>query len=355
LRIANRLKRLRPRLTEAESDALLVSQPENRYYLSGFSGSAGFLLITAQKAILATDFRYVEQAKIEAPDYELFQISNVSTGWLPGLVAELGVRRLGFESGHITFIMHQQLTDALSKARSQLELVPVEGLVESLRAIKEAEEIALITRAREIADDALRYIEDIIHPGMTEKETAWEIERFLREKGSQAVPFEIIVASGPNSALPHAKPSSRAIRPDEPIIMDIGARCNGYCSDLSRTICLGTPDDFKKVYNIVLSAQKAALTGIKEGMTGNQADSLARKVIDEAGYAQAFGHSLGHGIGLAPHEAPRLGPGSQEQLTAGMVFTIEPGIYLAGWGGVRIEDDFVIENGSARVISEAGG
>jgi len=189
---------------------------------------------------------------------------------------------------------------------------------------------------------------------MSEKELAWEIEKFLREKGSEAVPFDIIVASGPHSALPHAKPSSRRIHPGEPVIIDMGAKCEGYSSDMSRTICLGTPDDtFSRVYDTVLEAQSAATDGIKEGMSGEQADSLARAVIKQAGYGEAFGHGLGHGIGLAAHEQPRLGPGSAEPLTSGMVFTIEPGIYLTGWGGVRIEDVAVMEGGKLRAISKA--
>jgi len=226
--------------------------------------------------------------------------------------------------------------------------------VESLRAIKEPEEIELITKAVEISDSAVEYIKDVIHVGMNEKELAWEIEKFMRENGSQSLPFDIIVASGPNSALPHAKPSSRAIQPGEPILIDIGARIGGYASDLTRTICLGTPDKaFNKIYDIVLGAQLTAIAMIKENMTGEEADSLARVVIEEAGYNEAFGHGLGHGIGLAPHELPRLGPNSSERLVDGMVFTIEPGIYLSGWGGVRIEDVVIMENGKLRVITKA--
>jgi Xaa-Pro aminopeptidase len=356
LRIANRLQKLRQRLAEQNIDALLISQPENRYYLSGFNGSSGFLLITLQNAILATDFRYLEQVKIQAPDYDIFQITNDTANWFPGLVGELKSKRLGFEAGDVTLAMYQQLTDVLSKAKSQLKLVPTNGLVESLRARKEPEEIELITKAIEITDNTFEHIEDIIHAGMTEKEVAWEIEKSLREGGSEAMPFDIIVASGPNSAMPHAKPSSRTIQSGEPIIIDIGANCEGYSSDLTRTVCLGIRDNnFNTVYDTVLRAQQAALTGIEASITGEQADGLARAVIEQAGYGKAFGHALGHGIGLAPHEQPRLGPKSSEQLVDGMVFTIEPGIYLTGWGGVRIEDDVLMENGKARVISKARG
>lgn len=354
MKISNRLQNLRQKLVEKELDAIFISQPENRYYLSSFDGSAGFLLITAQDAILATDFRYIEQVKRQAPDYKIFQITNDMADWLPELIAELNLRRLGFEAEDITFAMYRQLTEILDKRQSQLKLIPLDGLVESLRAVKEPAEIELITRAVEISDNAFQYIEDLIHAGMSEKEVAWEIEKFMRESGSQTVPFDIIVASGPNSALPHAKPSLRTIQSGEPVLFDIGAKVDDYSSDLSRTICLGTPDEtFKKVYDIVLGAQLTALAIIKEGMTGERADSLARTVIAEAGYGEAFGHALGHGVGLASHESPRLGPGSTELLTSGMVFTVEPGVYLPGWGGVRIEDLVVMENGQVRVISKA--
>ncbi len=331
-----------------------MSQPENRYYLSGFNGSSGFLLITSQNTILATDFRYKEQAKAQAPDYKTFQIAGDVANWLPGLIAELDLRKLGFEAGDITFTIYQQLTEALNRAESKLSLVPVDGLVESLRAIKEPEEIEFITKAAGITDDAFEHIEDMIQAGMSENEVAWEVEKFLREKGSEPIPFDIIVASGPNSALPHAKPSPRRIHHSEPVVIDIGARVSGYSSDLSRTICLGTPDDtFNKVYDTVLNAQLAAMAAIKKGMTSGDIDNSARMVIKKAGYGEAFGHGLGHGVGLAPHEQPRLGPNSTELLTNGMVFTVEPGIYLTGWGGVRIEDVAVMENGKIRVISKA--
>ena len=353
LNTANRLKRLHQSLAKKELDAIFVSQPENRYYLSGFDGSAGYLLITPKNTILATDFRYIEQVKAQAPDYQIFQISGKATDWFPKLVAEQNLSRLGFEAGDITFNLYQQLSESLNTANAGLQLVPVDGLVESLRAIKEPEEIELIAKAVEITDKAFEYIEGVIRIGMTEMEVAWELEKFHREHGSQPLPFDIIVASGPNSALPHARPSQRQIGSGEPIVIDMGARVGGYCSDFTRTLCLGVPDDtFKKVYDAVLGAQLAAIALIKEGMSGEEADSFARTVIEEAGYAEAFGHSLGHGVGLAPHEQPRLGPNSSEKLESGMVFSIEPGIYLPGWGGVRIEDLVVLEKGEIRVLSK---
>jgi len=355
LKIGNRIEKLRQKLAEKELDAIFVSQSKNRYYLSGFNGSAGFLLITPKDTILATDFRYLEQAKTQAPDYEIFRITNADIAtWFPQLIADLNLKRLGFEAGHVTFTTHRRLTEALNKAKPGLKLVPMEELVESLRTIKEPEEVELITKASEITDDAINYIQGEIHVGMSEEEVAWEIEKFLRENGSQSLPFDIIVASGPNAALPHAKPSPRAIQPGEPVVIDIGARVGGYSSDLTRTICLGSPDSaFSKVYDIVLGTQLTALATIKEGITGEEAHSLASEVIEQAGYGEAFGHGLGHGVGLAPHESPRLGLNSTERLVDGMVFTIEPGIYLTGWGAVRIEDMVIMEGGKLRAISKA--
>ncbi|MBI4186698.1 MAG: aminopeptidase P family protein [Chloroflexi bacterium] len=354
MNIPGRLKKLRQAMAEKEIDAILVSQPENRRYLSGFDGSAGFLLITPRDAILATDFRYTEQAGNQAPDYEIFRTVGDMADWLPALASRLGEIRLGFEAGHITFAQNRQLSAIIAKAGSRLSLVPVNGLVEPLRAIKEPEEIELITGAVDVADSALAHVERVMRAGMTEKEVAWAIEKFMREKGSQPVPFEIIVASGPNSALPHARPSARVIQDGEPVVIDIGARLDGYSSDLTRTFYLGAPDvTFKKVYDTVLGAQLAAIALLKEGMSGEEADSLARAVIEEAGYGEAFGHGLGHGVGLAPHELPRLGPKSQDRLAGGMIFTIEPGIYLPGWGGVRIEDMVAMGDGEIRTISKA--
>lgn len=352
--ISSRLQKLRQQLTEKELETILISQPDNRYYLSGFDGSSGYLLITPKNTMLATDFRYTEQARRQAPEFEIIRITNDFADWFLEMAAGFSLRAVGFEACHITFAQYRQLTDALYKVQSQIKFIPLDGLVESLRAIKESEEIDFISRAVDISDNAFEYIHRTISNGMSEKEIAWEIEKFMHDNGSDGIPFDIIVASGPNSALPHARPSQRTIKSGEPIIFDIGAKYGGYSSDLSRTICLGTPDDtFTRVYDTVLGAQLTALAIVKEGMTGDEIDKLARVVIEEAGYGEAFGHALGHGVGLAPHEQPRLGPKSSDRLVDGMVFTVEPGIYLAEWGGVRIEDIAVIEDGKARVISKA--
>jgi Xaa-Pro aminopeptidase len=348
-----RLQKLRNSITEKELDALLISQPENILYLSGFTGS-GWLLISRRKAILVLDFLYVEQAKGESPGFEIIQIKQELHDWLPGLVSDLGWHKLGFEANLISYDGYHKLGGAIKTKQINLELIPTTGIVEQLRSIKEPEELQFITKAVELADAAFEQAKAIIRPGITEKELAWEIEKILHQKGSEGIPFEIIVASGPNSALPHARPTEKTIRSGEPVLIDMGARISGYCSDLSRTLFLGRANKtFQEIYNIVLKAQTTAMEGIESGMDASQADRLARSVIEQAGYGDAFGHGLGHGVGLAVHEFPRLGLSSSDSLADGMVFTIEPGIYFAGQGGVRIEDMVVLENGKARVLTKA--
>lgn len=349
-----RLRKLRTSIAEKGLDALLLSQPENLRYLSGFTGSSGWLLISGQNAILATDFRYVEQAKGESPDFEIIRTKGELRDWLPGLVSDLGWHKLGFEANFISYEGYHKLSEAIKTKQVNLELVTTSGIVEQLRSIKEPEELRFITKAVELADAAFEQAKVIIRPGITEKETAWEIEKILRQEGSEGIPFEIIVASGQNSALPHARPTEKTICSGEPVLIDMGARINGYCSDLSRTLFLGKADKtFQEIYNIVLKAQTTAMDGIESGMGASQADRLARSVVEQAGYGDAFGHGLGHGVGLAVHEFPMLGPSSSDSLADGMVFTIEPGIYLAGQGGVRIEDMVVLKNGKAKVLTKA--
>ena len=349
-----RLQKLRNSIAERELDALLISQPENLRYLSGFTSSPGWLFISGQNAILALDFLYVEQAKGESPGFEIIQIKQELHDWLPGLVSDSGWHKLGFEANFVSYDSYHKLSEAIKTKQINLELIPTTGIVEQLRSTKEPEELRFITKAVELADAALEQAKAIIRPGITEKEIAWEIEKNLRQEGSEGIPFEIIVASGPNSALPHARPTEKTICSGEPVLIDMGARINGYCSDLSRTLFLGKADTtFREIYNIVLKAQATAIERIESGMDASQADRLARSVIEQAGYGAAFGHGLGHGVGLAIHEFPRLGLSSSDSLADGMVFTAEPGIYLAGQGGVRIEDMVVLENGKARVLTKA--
>ena len=345
-----RLMKLRQVLAEQELDALLIGQPENRRYLTGFTGSAGLLLVTASRAVLATDFRYYEQVGREAPDWELARITDSFQKLLPDLLADAGVRRLGFESQHVTV---DQLA-TWTQATSDVEWMPLKDTVESVRMVKDEDEIAAMRRSVALTDEALACALQTMRPGMTELEVAWLVESYMRTHGASRVAFELIVASGPNGALPHAHPGNRKIQAGDPIVFDLGCVIDGYCSDLTRTVCLGKPSDkYLAVFDIVLRAQQAAEAAIRPGMAGVQADAVARDLIAAAGYGDKFGHGLGHGVGLAVHEKPGAGRLSTDTLQAGMSLTVEPGIYLPGEFGVRIEDLVIIRDEGVEILSRA--
>jgi len=280
-------------------------------------------------------------------------------GWLPGLLTaagDLGEKRLGFEPADLTFLAYRILRKVVTglPAEQRPRLVATTDLVEELRGVKEPGELAAIQAAIDLGDAAFDNVAARMEPGWTEKQAAWEIEKYMREHGGEAVSFETIVAGGPWAAMPHAYPRDRALEQGEMVVIDMGVRLDGYCSDLTRTLFLGRPDDqFKKVYDIVLGAQLTAEELVQAGMSGVEAHNLAHRVIEEAGYGENFGHGLGHGVGLAVHELPSLARTSKDVLAEGMVVTIEPGIYITGWGGVRIEDMVVIQNGRARVMTRA--
>jgi Xaa-Pro aminopeptidase len=345
-----RLTKLREALTTEGLDAILITQPENRHYLSGFTGSAGVLLISQDQTVLATDFRYYEQVEKQAPDFRLAKITDKFMTLLPELVHEVRAKRVGFESAHLTVDQYK----GWEEVAEDFKLVPAKELVEGIRAVKDENELSKIKKAIALADQAIAHIVGFTEPGMTEKEVAWELEVFMRTHGAEKLAFDLIVGSGPNGAMPHATVSERVIQAGEPIVMDLGARIDGYNSDLTRTVCAGRPDDkFKEIHDIVLEAQLAAEQSIKPGMTGKQADGIARQVIEEAGHGEHYGHGLGHGVGLAVHEKPGVGRLSEDVLEPGMVFTVEPGIYLPGWGGVRIEDIVVMREDGVEVLTQA--
>ena len=349
-----RLSGLRSKIYGNELDGILISNPENRRYLSGFTGSAGYLIISRHDAVLATDFRYVEQANSQT-DFRIEKMTSDSN-WFTKTISNESIGRLGFESDDITVSILSSFEKEIEKMDSSKRptLVPTSGIVNRLRAVKDKDELDLVKKAVEISDRAFDTVAPGICPGKTEKQVAWELEKAMREFGADAISFDIIVGSGPNGARPHHRAGNRQIKEGDPIVIDMGANYEGYCSDLSRTIFVGEPDDkFRFVYSTVLKAQLFAEENVKVGMTGEQVDHLARKIIDDSGNAENFGHSLGHGIGLAVHEFPTVGPRGNDQIEDGMIFTIEPGIYLPGWGGVRIEDMVIMENGSARILSEA--
>ena len=350
-----RLERLRQATRERDLDAVVVSSWENRLYFSGFEGSAGYLLVSPSEAVLGTDFRYVEQAGRQAPGFRVERLAPGMT-WLPKLASELGVRRIGFEDMHMTVSTHAAFEKAIAGAQvaERVELSGLSGALDDIRSTKYGEEMDLLARAIEITDQAFEQVASTIKAGVTEREVAWAMERAMRERGADGAAFDIIVGAGPNAALPHHRADGTVIGDGQPVVIDMGARYRGYCADLTRTIIVGEPDDrFWPVYDTVLRAQTEAIELVEPGMTGAEADAISRDVIAEAGYGENFGHSLGHGVGLAVHEAPGVGPNASDILEDGMVFTIEPGIYLPGWGGVRIEDIVVLEGGRARVVSRA--
>lgn len=365
--MSSRIDGIRLELQERKLDALLVSAPgeedlgwDTRYYLTGFTGSAGMTLVTRDRAVLAADFRYTEQAEREAKPrgLEVFHALGARKEWFPKFVAEygLGRKQVGIATAEITYAgylaMHEYLKDVAEANRP--EFVPAKGIVEKLRRRKDADELALLQRAIDISDRAYERTESAIAPELTELRAAEIYAGFVREEGGDDISFPTIVAAGPWGAMPHAQPRNELLGADRPIVFDLGAKFAGYCSDLTRTIVLGRPDDkFREVYEIVHDAQQNAIERIEPGMKAADAHRLAQDVIDAAGYGDRFGHGLGHGVGLAVHEDPYLGLTSEDVLEEGMVFTIEPGIYLAGWGGIRIEDVVVLEHGRPRVLSHA--
>lgn len=353
----SRLAALRDLFSRREIDGLLVSGPENRRYLSGFTADDpdwGALLITPAATVLLTDFRYQLWAQQEAPAFQIviYKVSLEET--LAGLLQELGVRRLGFEAAHVTFRGYQRLTETVSSKGVQVEWRPLEGVVEELREAKAPEELAAMRRALELSETVLRQVFRELTPGKTERQVAWEIEQGLREGGCESLAFPPIVAAGENSARPHHQPGDHILQAGEPIIVDMGGRLNGYCADITRTYVLGPPDEqFRKIYTLVRRAQAKAEAELEAGMDSLDADALARQVIADAGYGEAFGHSLGHGVGLAVHENPAMSPNPERRtvLKAGSVVTVEPGIYLTGWGGIRLEDMILLKEDGAEVLN----
>jgi Xaa-Pro aminopeptidase len=358
-----RLAALRAQLSAQELDGLLVGGQENRRYLSGFTAreefpeSVGMLLITRAGAWLLTDFRYQEWARQEAPDFDVIVYQSGLGARLAELLKDLGGRRLGFEAAYLSYRQFKRLTQEVADAGLQVDWEPTEGLVEGLRETKTPEEIASIRRALALSEAVLEAAAGWLAPGLTEREVAWKLERRLREGGAEGLAFPSIVAAGPNSARPHHQPGDYPLKAGEPIIIDLGARVEGYCADITRTFLLGPPDEqFQKVYRLVRQAQTRALQDLKAGLDSLAADALAREVIAAAGYGEAFGHSLGHGVGLAVHEAPSLSPYKERATTlkAGSVVTVEPGIYLSGWGGVRLENMALLHPTHAEVLNRLG-
>lgn len=336
----NRLNVLRCKIAEKKIDCFLVSKPENQYYISGFTGGEGILIVTQQEAVLVTDSRYTEQAKSEAPDFEVICLKTGESLYeVCARVIKSKVKNIGFESHFLTYQEYSEL----KKYLEGIEIKPVTDIIEELRLVKDSHEIEMIKKAQEITDKTFEHVIKYIKPGVSERDLSAEMEYFMKKNGAEGVAFETIVASGKRSSLPHGRASERRLQYGDFITMDFGARFSWYCSDMTRTVFLGKPDNRQlKIYNTVLLAQKEALTSIKPGLFGKDVDKVARDIIKAEGFGDSFGHGLGHGVGIEIHEAPRLSPKGEMKLSPGMVITVEPGIYIEDYGGVRIEDMVVV-------------
>ncbi len=349
-----RVSRIRKSLFARGLDAALITGPENRFYLSGFlaedlgfTESAGALLISKDRKILLTDGRYETQAREQSPDFDVVVYKKGLGPALKRLFKDLGVEKCAYEP---SFVSCSRL-ERLKKVALNVTWHHLGSIFEKMREIKAPGEYEMLKQAQKAAESVFQQVYQDIRPGMTEKEIAFMILKglYLEADGPS---FPPIVASGPNSALPHAVPGDRKIQKGEAIIIDMGARLNGYCSDMTRTLFLGAPSrQFMQIYNTVKQAQAKAQEAISPGMTGMEADGIARKVIKEAGYGPYFVHSLGHGVGIAIHEAPGISPRSRGKLRPGMVFTVEPGIYIPGQGGVRLENMGILDKNGLKIMT----
>lgn len=341
-----RVKRLQEKLTKYNIDGLLVTNMFNVRYLANFTGSTGLVVVTKENAYFVTDFRYTEQAAAEAKGFEIIKNEGSIFEEVAKIVKNNAIEKLGFEQENVTYATFNQINDLIP-----CELVPVTGLVEKLREVKTDDEIALIKEAINITEKAYDYILGFVKPGVTEIEVANELDFYMRKEGAQSVSFDTIVASGLRSAMPHGVASEKVIEEGDMVTIDFGCYYNGYVSDMTRTFAVGDPgDELKEIYEIVYQANKKVNESAKAGMTGAELDAIARDYIAEHGYGPQFGHTLGHGIGLEVHEGPSLSFRNEEKLVVNNIVTNEPGIYVPGLGGVRIEDDLVIKENGVEVL-----
>ncbi|MBU5270861.1 M24 family metallopeptidase [Staphylococcus caprae] len=337
----NKLEQVHEILNHKRLDAMIVLSEFNRRYLSGFTGTSGALIITRNKNYLVTDFRYIEQATKQAPEFEIINRQNGLITEIKNILEQAQLSNIGFEGHHISYDTYVELN------KGMITLISISDSIDKIREVKSEEEIKLIQKAAEIVDKTYDYILTVVKVGMSEREIKALLESKMLELGADGPSFDTIVASGYRGALPHGVASDKLIEKGDMITLDFGAYYRGYCSDITRTFAVGEPDPkMKEIYNIVLSSQIKAIDEIRPGMTVQEADALSRDYIDAHGYGQEFGHSLGHGIGLDIHEGPLLSKNSTGELQVNNCVTIEPGIYVDGLGGVRIEDDILItENG----------
>lgn len=344
-----RVEKLRKKMRENNLDSFLITSPYNLRYLTNFTGTTGLAVITLEKAFFITDFRYTEQAATQAQGFEIIKNVGPIFDEVANLVRKEGLRMLAFEESTVSFLEYTVLEEIIDA-----ELIPVSEMIEELREVKDEEEIAIIEKACSIADMAYDHILKMIQPGMTEIEVANQVDFYMRSLGASGVSFSTIVASGLRSAMPHGVASNKVIEQGDMITLDFGCYYEGYVSDMTRTFAIGDPGEkLKEIYEIVLGAQLAVIEAAKPGVTGIQLDAVARDYITKHGYGEAFGHSTGHGIGLEIHEGPNVSARAEKQFIVGNVITDEPGIYLPGIGGVRIEDDLLITPEGNRVLTHS--
>lgn len=339
-------------LEEKQADAILVSDGANMRYLSGFRGATGYLYLTRTRRVLATDSRYTTMAKEEAPDFEVVELATGQTygQLLNGLIEQDQVKALAFEDQYLLYSAYHSLQEACGGKLT----IPLGNSLDLLRAVKEDWELERLAGAEEIGDQAFSHMLEILKPGVTELEIAAELEFFMKTHGAENISFESIVASGPNSAMPHAMPSQRKLEKGDFVTMDFGCLYQGYCSDMTRTVVLGKADEKQKeIYSVVLEAQLASLDALRGGVRGCDVDRVARDIIGKAGYGKYFGHGLGHSVGLYIHEEPRLSPTCEAVILPNMIQTVEPGIYVPGFGGVRIEDMVVVTEDGCRNLAHS--
>ena len=332
-------------------DGLIILQPDNRRWVSGFTGTSGVAVVGRQgQPVFVTDFRYTQQAGQQCQGYEIVRHGQEMAADIKAVLERLQIKRLGFEKNFITVSQHAKWTSEMEG----IELVPLEDILLDLRAVKDEGELELLATAAAIADKAFAHILGILKPGISERRVALELKRHMQDLGAAGPSFETIVASGVRSSMPHGVASEKLLEENDYITMDFGCVYKGYCSDMTRTVVLGKASPRQReIYAIVLEAQLAGVRGIRAGISGKEADSLARDVIAAKGYGEQFGHGLGHGVGLAIHESPRAGITSEDILVVNNIVTIEPGIYLPDWGGVRIEDMVVVQEGGCRNLTSS--
>lgn len=339
-------------LQEKKADAILVSDGANMRYLSGFRGATGYLYISKKRRVLATDSRYTTMARAEAPDFEVVELAAGDTyGQLLNRLMEAdGVEKTAFEDACMLYGDYQKLQE---KCGGRLT-VPLGNSLDLLRSVKTDWEIERMAKAEEIGDQAFAHMLEVLKPGMTELQAAAELEYFMKTHGAENLSFETIVASGVNSSMPHAMPSGKKLEKGDFVTMDFGCVYEGYCSDMTRTVVLGKANDRQKeIYRVVLEAQLAGLAACRSGVRGCDVDKVSRDIIADAGYGEYFGHGLGHSVGLYIHEEPRLSRLCGTVLLPNMIQTVEPGIYLPGFGGVRIEDMVVITEDGCRNLAHS--